>query len=76
MRIKSRAKRLAREGQGPERGHTRSRRRQGGFSRTEQFFLLGLVAVVAIALGLMAESALQAVTWSPPPLTQYRHPAP
>ena len=66
MGKKSRAKRVAREAEGPQRGHVHSRRWQGGFSRTEQFFLLGLVALVVIALGFMAMTAFTSAPSSTP----------
>jgi hypothetical protein len=57
MGKKSRAKRLAREAQGPRREHVHSRGQQRGLSRIRQSALIGLVVMVLIGLGFVAKSA-------------------
>lgn len=66
MGQKSRAKRLARQERIASGEHGRSRAKHGGMSQKEQWLLVGVIAVVIVALGLVAKTAFTSSPASAP----------
>lgn len=66
MGQKSRAKRIAGQQKSLSKGPARAHRRQQGFSRLQQWFLIGVVAITVIAVGFLAKSAFTSSSTASP----------